>query len=616
MIRKNSLRQLFRTPVKTAMFFLLFTASVLLIVLGVNLWYVSATNLARFEEVFTTIGTVEQKPETMEKVGQWNWEREGYAYHNTFRYGKAIPESVLDIEGVEYLSGPERRPCYSADTPWAKLWADDVGFFNSLIVLASPVEDGIPAGPIDMKIKKVLYYFYYINFDTFMFCDHYNPEPEMMYKDKTYIMSIRAKARHHWREYPLTTADEYIPVTGILSDQSTKDGELIGDVLPSQNVQEVTDGFYQSEDWKRWQTFVKMKELSCASAMVTPTNDLNLIRAFHSNDAFILKGEAFSQEDYEQGNYVCLVSRRFAKRNKLDIGSVFHLPLRCANYAQSAGIGHDTQFDASVGLLNAKGEMYPVFEDNEYTVTGIYDVVAGASSDQGYKLHENEIIVPAASIRNSDENNIMLYGPMKGYTTSFQIKNGTVDEFMEAWRKTGIDGLEITFYDKGYSKLEEGLNNMRNMSVAMLVAGFVAAVFILLFFCHMLITKQEKRTAIERSLGMTAGQCARSLLWGILLVALIGAIAGGIGGALLTEEGVEATTKAPRFSTQYSDGQMGSSANNNDEETQIEVSPMEERMWISAGSGLVMLLLAGSMSFVTVRKNLKCEPLELLSRSK
>lgn len=49
-------------------------------------------------------------------------------------------------------------------------------------------------------------------------------------------------------------------------------------------------------------------------------------------------------------------------------------------------------------------------------------------------MEYNEIIIPRSSIENSDSENIAQAGPMKGYTTSFEIPNGT----MEHWKRLPI----------------------------------------------------------------------------------------------------------------------------------------------------------------------------------
>ncbi|MDE7233043.1 MAG: hypothetical protein K2N37_08235, partial [Lachnospiraceae bacterium] len=74
-IIRSSLISLLRTPVKTVLFFLLLGFTVALVCAGGNLWKLCGDNLERFETIFTTIGTVEQRPERVEQEAIWEADR-------------------------------------------------------------------------------------------------------------------------------------------------------------------------------------------------------------------------------------------------------------------------------------------------------------------------------------------------------------------------------------------------------------------------------------------------------------------------------------------------------------------------------------------------------------
>ena len=54
----------------------------------------------------------------------------------------------------------------------------------------------------------------------------------------------------------------------------------------------------------------------------------------------------------------------------------------------------------------------------------------------------------------------------------------------------------------------------RDMSQLLLVGGVLAALAILALLLYFFVVKEKKRTAIERSLGMSKRQCRVSLLAG------------------------------------------------------------------------------------------------------
>ncbi|MDE6406059.1 MAG: hypothetical protein K2M20_10485 [Lachnospiraceae bacterium] len=633
---RSSLIRLLRTPVKTAFFFLLLAFTVALVCAGGNLWKLCGDNLERFETIFTTIGTVEQTPERTEQEAVWFADEMDYRYFNRSVYGETVSDSVLDVEGAGYLSGPEHRAYYEALPQDYELREDYEGMTQTMIIEASPLEDCIPAGPVKIEVKRVLYSAYPVNVSPIYLCDHNTEHPQMLYADKTYLMALADGWTHDWEEKGSAAIFEYAPLEGPYSTQADADGNRLPTALTGNWIEELTPGFYETERGKAWLTLCRDYELRALyeSFPVTATQDLNLIMAFYRKQAYLAEGELFSEEDYRQGNRVCLVPARFAKRNGLTVGDSLHLALRYANYAASANRG------GGESRLNAEGEIYQVFEESDYVIKGIYDVgVASDEGDWGYLLERNEVFIPTASIKNSDENNIAAYGPMKGYTTAFRIPNGSesIENYKALWEAQGVDNVEITFYDGGYTKLEGGLKNMRNMALILLATGIVSAVCIVIFFCHLFITKQMKRTAIERGLGMTKGQCVRSLLTGILVIALAGSAAGVLGGQVFAGRAAAGMEETALFDTRFSNGAVqleqereesdraGADARKESgsadaDETggaaapeRVYLTETDWRMSAVCGGGVFLFTITAAMA--GIRGNLKREPLALLSEA-
>lgn len=612
---RSSLTRLVRTPVRTVLFFLLLSFTVALVCAGGNLWKLCGDNLQRFEEVFMTIGTVEQMPERVEQEAVWFANKEDFRYFNRNVYGATISREVLDFEGAGYLSGPEQRAYYEALPQEYKLKEDIEGYGQYMVIEASPLEDCVPAGPVKIAVKRVLYSLYNVNTSSIYLCDHNTEHPQKLYADKTYLMALTDGFAHDWEEKGSAATFEYVPMRGPYSTQADADGNRLPTELTGNWIAEVTPGFYDTKEGQAWLALCEDSKMRTLTFPVTATQDLNLIMAFYTKQAYLAEGESFSQEDYQQGNKVCLVSDAFARRNGLKVGDPLHLALRYANYAFSPGLG------GGEGYLNAEGGIYEPFEESDYTIKGIYAVGVGSDGDWGYMLDRNEVFIPTASIQNSNENNIALYGPMKGYTTAFRIPNGSksIENYKRLWEAQGVDHVEITFYDGGYSKLEGGLKNMWTMSAILLTTGIVSAVCIVVLFCHLFITKQKKQMAIERSLGMTRGQCARSLLAGVLVIALAGSVMGGFTGGLFAMEAVAEMSSAETFDTRFSNGEVQF---NREKEEGEEETPVEEITYLSKidwrvsvlGGGVVFVFTMG-MAFAGIYRNLKEEPLALLAEA-
>ena len=219
------------------------------------------------------------------------------------------------------------------------------------------------------------------------------------------------------------------------------------------------------------------------------------------------------------------------------------------------------------------------------------------------------------SIQAGTEHNLVSCGPMTDATTSFQIENGSIEEFQKLWAEFGDDHLEITFYDMGYTQLQAGIENMRNLSLFLLAAGMILTVFLLLFFGHLFITKQAGRTATERSLGMSPSQCRRSLLSGLLLLICLGSLCGGAGGALLSGNLSVSQTEAEYYDSTYS---VGKTEDEEADEPQTEEEEsgqsVDAEIWTAAVCVIGIVIVGTSICLLEMNRSLKREPMELLGK--
>ena len=607
MVIKNSLRQLMRTPIKTLAFLVLLILAVTFFMLGFQLWSGARDNIDRIDKAYMTIGTVEQRGTSVRTGRRWDAYTKSYTYYQGPVYDGMIPVSVLDFKDAEYVTKPEKRPCYGAYMPGFVMSTDPQweSAFDTWYMIAElqPREDCVTGEPICMKVNKVLSGDWKDYIDEIWFCDHHNDKPVKFYADKTYIMSLVQDYHPDFEEGYLL-----MPDSSVYTTQRDKNGDPVTDPVTAwdsydDNWDEVTEGFYDTPRGMAWLNLIGSVQWSKYTVPVVPTRCTKLLMPFYNGDAWIIEGRDISPEEYDKGEKVCLVEQNFAANNHLSVGGGLQLPLYVADYRWPP------HHIIGGSILNAKGEIYPVFEDSTYTIVGIYQTLKDETSEiSEYDIARNEVVIPAASVKNSDENNIAAMGPMMGYSTSFEIPNGSIDEFMSAWKKQDIDTLDINFYDKGYTKIKAGLDDMMNTASVLLVAGTVITLLILILFCHLFITKQRKRTAIERSLGMSKGRCIASLLTGILVIVIPACLIGSAISYGLTGFAAEKMTAAhteQAYDTTFSDWV------NADTETEAYTVSMENSL-NNAFVGLWVIPAAFVIALVNIRGNLKSEPLKLL----
>lgn len=606
LVIRNSIRQLFRMKGRAFLFFLLLAAASGLCSAGRGFVLINREKTAAYEDSFMTIGTVEQQADRVRERMVWDAELKDYHIYNSSVYDSCVPLSVLDFEGAGYLSGPEKRCFYGSYMPRYEMYGS--GMKLGEVVEGSPVEDTVPDHPVKFKVTRVLAGMGIREGNVITFCDHYNPEPKKLYADKTYVMSLQYRPGHEEeKEFEGDYVSEYVPLPILTSDQVNPEGREVPDeVEDSHFCDEVTDGFYGLPRGKRWMNLVESWDYLRHTFPVTGTDDIYLLMAFYNGDAYISGGREFTQEEYGRGDRVCLVPELFAQRAGLRIGDKLPLALQYANYGRSAGDAFGSNSAAVFSVLNAAGEIYPVFEKAEYEIVGVYGGKSGLKDEYG--LGYNEIIIPSRSVKNSDADNILEGGPMRGSTTSFRIANGAIDEYMEKWNRQGIPNVEITFYDRGYTQLEANINNMKYIARLLVVMGAVMVLMVLAYFSWLFILKQKERTAIERSLGFRKGQCFVSLFSGIFLIMALGSVAGCAAGSFLAGEIAGHIGTTGYYDTTFGNSRTADIENLAEKEDTAYDGPL------AAAECTLLILAAGTVAAAAgIVRNLQKEPMQMFA---
>lgn len=610
----KSLKQLLRTPVKAVLFFLLMTAATALLVLGANLWAQTQAQMDAVEKQFTTLGTVEQKPNrTQMRTG---WDAADGAYYSEAEpvYDSVISADVLDFDGANYLKAPEKRPYYLADLQGFAVRDGGTALFYPVVEF-TPAETAVPDHPIKVYVQRFLYpeaenqnneYEIYV-------CDHWTENPAPLEAGKTYVAYTNVIVNHHENA---KSSIEYALIAAERSTQCDAGGNLLESDRQTRTFDEVTAGFYETERGQYWLELSKALSMWDTTAPVLPVTDTALLPSFHDRTVYVREGRTFSAEDLENGAAVCLVSEEFARKNGLSIGDKVELPLYGVNEKDSP---HRTFGDGSglrtFSLLNAQNRAYTPFWTAKYEIIGTYYSVGTYGKPAGsIEMALNLFLIPANSVKADFAGNIVDSGPMQRATTSFQIPNGTIDDYMAAYNRNVPaevrENLEITFDDNGYSQIIGGLLNMRYVAIILFAAGLLSALAILVLLLYFFIVKQKKRTAIERSLGMSKAQCRVSLMAGILVLALVASVIGvGIGAVLLQSDVLTGTAQSE---TEEIDTTFSIWAKGQTEVTEPETDatvPVAVYVFIP----VCLLVFIFLLSLVLVNRNLKTEPILLLS---
>lgn len=349
---------------------------------------------------------------------------------------------------------------------------------------------------------------------------------------------------------------------------------------------------------------------------VIPTNDLSLLPSFHNGKAKIVQGRAITKEEYESGEKVCLVSDAFLNDlyyYYIGIGTEISLPLLCSLYnydggkqVESTGNYRTSPFLRRYSLLNADGAPYSPFANDKYTVVGFYSIDPKEQEAGRTELMVDTVIIPAKSVTASDENNIAYYAPMNAKSTSFRIPNGTIEEFDRKLHEAVLEaeGLTINYYDNGYTEVMGDLNRAKSTAALLLFAGLGSTLAIVTLLLYFFVVREKKRTAIERSLGMTKGQCAVSLLSGLLVLALLAVCLGAALGGISVEHMGNGEAVESEFNLMFSDWQDVSAEAG-------ETGAVS--LWLCLAAPFAVWLAVLVLGLFLLGRNLKIEPIYLLS---
>ena len=671
---KNSLKQILRTPARTALFFLLMTAATLLLVFSTSLWGETEQRIDEVESTFTTVATVKQPP-VMESVAKATWndkcfytEEVGY-YHTQYKDiwdERVTPEDLL-FEGANYVTAPVFRPYYMAEQPdWEHFI--DVGFWGQgwyHIFEFTALEDSDELGAARIRVERLLLKQHnngenlgllppHEGEETF-FCQcggklhAQNGSVLPLEKGKRYIAAVELETncRYHenTRDNEILPNTEYVPYQAPHSTQYDKDGnEVKSDWFPTLDdgqadryrIEEVTDDFYEEggrgQNWLRWANTIHQYEKYFP---VLPVDRLHMIPVFQEHRAYLSEGREITQEEYDSGALVCMVPEKTRRKNAWNIGDKLSLPLICSLYGPDTAmrsIPAVGDYEATVFTLltfspiNADGKDYEAFWEAEYEIVGSYRLLQETGVYLDGDIFPDTILIPQNSVRASDENNIAGYNYFDGKTVTFQIENGTIDEFDAALRAAvpQAEDLVINYNDNGYTDLMESLQGTRAAAQLLFIVGLFAAIAILLLLLYFFVVKEKKRTAVERSLGMSKRQCRMSLLTGILVLTILAATLGTLGGAgamqLFNREDQAATEtvsetsdteEVPLSADDYNPMfSLWAKADKSAQEVDLAAATP---VYVYVMIPLALVLLVLVLSLVLINRNLKIEPIYLLS---
>lgn len=368
----------------------------------------------------------------------------------------------------------------------------------------------------------------------------------ILYPDEEYVAVLRAQGSWQWRENKegmehrkdLWYDEEFnlfTPVQDYEKARLTYDGssehleyEKKAVPFPIQRLEDVRkDPELQAYFKKAW----KDTSVQQYTHNVTATNDVTSVPAFHIGNASLKEGRLITQEEYEKGSKVCIISEEMAENQRWKIGDKLHMKLFESDYIPA----YDPLVDAQPVY---DIEKTPFIQEAKYEIIGIYeihpDVAHTEHAPDTLALLPYQIYLPTNSIaKQRDFADTFVHGS----TLSIKLKNGLTEKFqadVDQMMNVGKENYyepNFTFYDQGYSVVESGLSSMNSMAKFLLLLSSILLFFICFFAAYFFWQSQRQTVGIFRLLGGTKKQVLAAVLGCTIVLTIWGTVIGGIAGS-------------------------------------------------------------------------------------
>ena len=465
MILKNSMRSIRRTPGKTVLFMLLITAVTLFLVLSSSMLFASGDMLDSADENFSTIVTF------------------------TAADG-ATPEdfdaaALSDFDNVISFDTPHY---YSGLAPGCELYRADNGYKYASVLSISRVH---PSKSSFYNATASKNPYSYIG-DNDRFISVFEEVVEFSpITGHRYIVCGKFIPEKRANGFMLIDVADLVPVDTVC-------GVDVNSIETILDVTDTIDEFRKNTDG----IYYKLGELfnRCGNSLpVTATSDIENLEDFHQQEAVLLSGRYFTDEEYATDANVCVVTEIIADVMDLELGDSFSMSLSEA----FNGFASDSFW---------AGESQP---SKDYTVVGIIKT----SNDK-----RDSVYIP-----KSAEFDTYISGETLGIA---HIENGTATEYLHSVEGLTGAGVDVFVYDQGYSAVTHSIISMRDNAVVMMGVCLPAAAAVLLLFAFIFVGRQRENVEIMLSLGTGKRRASRYLLYGCGFISVFSVVLGSVLAAL------------------------------------------------------------------------------------
>jgi len=476
MIFFNSIKNIYRSGAKSALFFLLICILTIAFSLGLSVWVSVGSYLDRCEAEYTTIGLLEymgpEYPDESVYDAGMRSAVDSFDF-SMITENPNVKQWEASARAVGYVEGYTRNDSLMPNRNSAVLVVGNIERFNDSLY------SGIIINEIysqkDMKDKLVFFDDVGLSFE----------------KEHIYIFN--------GEYYNGRTAYQYLLIQPFSSAAAAAAGIKPDETTMAADITNA-DGGYTIEPDSVFLQIADTYRVLNNSVSVYGTGALNSLFAFQQQTLYITRGREFTQPEYESGAHVCIVSERFAEMCRVDVGSEITLSI-----AAMADCPVYETYWAESGFSSTQ----------PYTIVGI----TNTTSD-----YAHAVFVP----KNDD---IDYSANLIGYTIGqVLLKNGEADTFYSEIEPQLPDRLRLTIYDQGYGAVAKPFQDILRIAVIVTCVTGILCLAVIVLFGYLFVYRQRDASEILIQLGAGCWRVSRYFLYGSGLIGLFSAGAGAAAG--------------------------------------------------------------------------------------
>ena len=303
-----------------------------------------------------------------------------------------------------------------------------------------------------------------------------------------------------------------------------------------------TEDFWETEAGAYFRDAAEICKINGSALTVVSTEDMSAYLPFHQGGVYLSQGRNFTEEDYANGNKVCIVSKYLADQNGWKIGHKLDMSFFEATYGfnvQSESVA--SYYEPLVEHYDSTTDTYSLemtdrfFDEGTFEIVGFYSgnvTLSHFSKDIQYTKDEGidrrVIFVPQSSVDNQPD------VPLSKYNTSILLDDELFIYFMSDMEASGLleqqkgrYQLKFEIYDQGLGAMKQSLRQLDITSRMVLYVACAVAITVIILLAVLTVLQNRKQIAILRSLGIEKKQIPMAVLSGFLILCLCGACIGG-----------------------------------------------------------------------------------------